>query len=160
MPIISGKKMMAGVDVDVLNRTFTAATAEDAVLFHTDAWIGEDDDKEAISISISPLCESVMDGEATPCPELFLVGKGIKISKGYRVSFVTASNRVLWSGHWNVSKPCMNNRGAGANALQNADDAVKFPRKRWGTGSVQATKEEEPVPAPVEKVAKKSKGVK
>ena len=128
VPIINAHKMVACIDLEALNASADGVP----VVFPTGATIGDEDEREAINLSVSPVCASVDDGDSTPCPELFFVWQGVRLARGHSVSFITASNCVLWSGYWNISKPCMNNSCTGANALQNAWDAVKFPRKRWG----------------------------
>lgn len=130
-PIIQASKILKTVVVDEL----TASVSEKGgatVTFPTTHVIGESGDSETINVLVDPITRTVETGEIQPNPELPLVCKGVALQRAFCITLAGEKCGTIWKGYYNAGKPVINTKGAGSNALANAENAVKFGRKRWG----------------------------
>lgn len=125
-PIILWSKLLACVDVHKL------CQGTEVVEFDPGFSIGEPSSPDHVTIRISPVPVTGIQGLPPPSPDFPLVGSGIMVDKALAVSFNVKGGGTILECFFSLSRPCINPKGSGANAIANAEAAVKFSRKRWG----------------------------
>lgn len=125
-PIISWGKLLACVDVRKLCQGTEVAE------FDAEFSIGDPSNPDHVTIKISPVPVTGLQGSPPSSPDFPLVCSGIMVDKALPVSFNVKGGGTILECFFSLSRPCINPKGSGANAIANAEAAVKFSRKRWG----------------------------
>lgn len=127
-PVISAPAIMRCVDPRALGDAAGGDTP-----FKSGLSIETEAGQDQLLVTVSGKAAPVQGGSPEqPCPEMPLVCKGVQLERAHRVSVSGAKAGVIWSGYFNLARPVICTKGAGANAIANAENAIKFGRKRWG----------------------------
>lgn len=87
-PIIDTQRLLASIDVSVINKGPT----EQAFLFPTDFMIGDPNCPTPITIAVWACPEAIPEGELPDTPDLQLISHGVQAEKAYPISFQVGSH--------------------------------------------------------------------